>query len=196
MHLYQSFGSKLISLCLILAAIVGPMRLNSGTEMPSIETLTTFDAPYVNRTQEQFSLIAACRLGNVDIVYQLLQSGTDINKQINGESTPLITAIKCQHTEIAKLLLSRGAKPNLGSNETSYPIIEAVKTGDQELIELILFKAKSDIKELPGSNEAIKIAVEANAFHLVELMTKHGIEINAQLCAKDRKALKAYYSSK
>ena len=82
------------------------------------------------------ALDRAVRMGNMEQVIDILDSGLDVNA--HDAVTALHTAAEYKRLEIAELLVSRGADPNIDSMITSSPLMHAAEHGHVEMVELLL----------------------------------------------------------
>jgi len=55
--------------------------------------------------------------GEVDIVQQLLDNGSEVNAQDSSGETPLMLAVTCEHLELVRLLLERGADKSIVNHD-------------------------------------------------------------------------------
>ena len=77
--------------------------------------------------------------GNLEIVRQHIEAGTDINKkdQMSG-STPLITAATFGKTAIAKALIDANADPDIQNNEGSTALHAAAFFCHVEIVQMLI----------------------------------------------------------
>ena len=72
-----------------------------------------FDTEIVQEISKNETIFVVSKLGNVEIMNELIKIGTDIN-QLNSEGkSPLHIACENRHIEIVEKLLENGADPNL-----------------------------------------------------------------------------------
>ncbi|WP_241654124.1 ankyrin repeat domain-containing protein [Wolbachia endosymbiont of Laodelphax striatellus] len=72
------------------------------------------------------NLLYAARFGNIQMLYNLLALGVNVNAHNSLRSTALIEAAKYNHSEVVEILISRGADVNaqddLGASPLSYAV--------------------------------------------------------------------------
>jgi ankyrin repeat protein len=84
---------------------------------------------------EQF--LKAAYNGNISIVEQYIQEGSDINTQDRYGWTALMEEIRCNRKEIVKLLLNENADVNIKTVTYGTALILAKKRGYIEIAEMI-----------------------------------------------------------
>jgi len=92
-------------------------------------------------------LITASRDGKIDVVQQLLDSGTDVNYADNKGYTALILASRKGHINVINLLLDRGGEAinvNRANNDGGTALILATRFGRTDAVR-ILFDRGADI---------------------------------------------------
>jgi len=87
----------------------------------------------------KMDLQAAIISGNLEVVKQHIEAGTDINKkdQMSG-STPLITAASFGKKSIAKALIDANADPDIKNNEGSTALHSAAFFCHIEIVQMLL----------------------------------------------------------
>lgn len=90
-----------------LECLIQAVKDNNFTQLKALILLRAD----VNAVSEQgeTALHEACRLGHLDLIIKLLESGADINREVNGE-TPLSVARQANQPEVVQLLIANGAK--------------------------------------------------------------------------------------
>ncbi|XP_046351033.2 serine/threonine-protein phosphatase 6 regulatory ankyrin repeat subunit A-like [Haliotis rufescens] len=86
----------------------------------------------------------AIRQGEEEMVLTFLQSGMNVNADINYES-PLATAAQCGRTSIAKMLIEHGCSVNTLDRYLKSPLFVAVQSNDRELVK-VLIRAGANLK--------------------------------------------------
>ncbi len=102
--------------------------------------------------------------GNLEVVKQHIQSGTDINKKEPfGGSSPLITACLYEKKEVAQYLIESGANINFTNNDGSTALHVAAFFCKPELVKLLLEKkANKNIRNNYGSTAYESVAAPFN----------------------------------
>ncbi len=87
----------------------------------------------------EMDLQAAIISGNLDVVKQHIEAGTDINtKEQNGGSTPLITAATFGKKDITKALIDAHVDLNLKNNEGSTALHAAAFFCRIEIVQMLI----------------------------------------------------------
>lgn len=87
----------------------------------------------------KIDLQTAVITGNLEIVRQHIEAGTDINmKDPMGGSTPLITAATFGKTAIAKALIDANADPDIQNNEGSTALHAAAFFCRVEIVQMLI----------------------------------------------------------
>ena len=106
----------------------------------------------------------------------LLRNGANVNVKRQKDSwTPLHIAISSRQTKVAKLLVSYGADVNAPDKSGKTPIFYAIDYGDLKTTKLLLTN-KATIKDNP---ELLTNATKKKDIEIVELLLKHGADINS-----------------
>uniref|UniRef100_A0A667X8L8 Euchromatic histone-lysine N-methyltransferase 2 n=2 Tax=Myripristis murdjan TaxID=586833 RepID=A0A667X8L8_9TELE len=81
----------------------------------------------------------AAKLGNLEIVYLLLETGqVDVNAQDSGGWTPIIWAAEHKHVDVIRALLNRGADVTIRDKEMNVCLHWASFAGSVDIAELVL----------------------------------------------------------
>jgi ankyrin repeat protein len=104
----------------------------STTTSNSKEAKTAADKPSIN-------IHVAVLSGNLEVVKQHIEAGTDINKkdEMSG-STPLISAASFDKPKIAKVLIDANADLSLKNNDGSTALHSAAFFGRIEIVQLLI----------------------------------------------------------
>ena len=120
-------------------------------------------------------LVAACELGNQEIIELLLKNGADINKIDNTTgNTPLMAVfygVKANRFVLAMYLIEQGADYNKG-NGTSTPLLESM-----------LISSKDDAQTIK------------EGFELFEYLMQHQVDINVPWGPENTLTYAAHYSN-
>ncbi len=81
-------------------------------------------------------LIAACEVGNIEVVKLIIKYGANINKTDYGGNTPLIHALVNKKENIIKFLVEYGADVNIKGGFTALEL--AKENNQKKIIELII----------------------------------------------------------
>jgi hypothetical protein len=128
-----------VSLIIILltSACAQSGKSDKATTHNSTEAKTAVDKPSVN-------IHAAVLSGNLAVVKQHIEAGTDINeKEAMSGSTPLISAASFNKPEIAKSLIDANADLSLKNNDGATALHTAAFFGRIEIVQMLI-DAKAD----------------------------------------------------
>lgn len=138
-------------------------------------------APIAQDGKAQGTLHDAARLGNLEGVKRLLESGAKVNAKDSQGKTPLHWAAFKAPVEVVQLLLQKGARVNPKDDQGWTPINVAVIAGNLEAVKLLIeHRADARIKNKFGNaplNEAVKRNRAAIARVLIE---KGGADVNGR----------------
>lgn len=110
---------------------------------------------------------------DLELVKNLIVSGTDLNSQDNFGSTPLLIAV-CRHgmLEIPKTLIHAGANTNMPDHQGAPPLLASILKDDHEMTKLLL-NAKADPNFNMESTSLLHIAAVDASTHIIELLLRH-----------------------
>ena len=95
-------------------------------------------------TKPSMDIHAAVLTGNLEVVKQHIEAGTDINqKEAMSGSTPLMSAATFNKTEIAKALINADADLTIKNNDGGTALHTAAFFGRIEIVQLLI-DAKAD----------------------------------------------------
>ncbi len=138
-HKIQSFKTLLnVSfIILLLTSACTQSGKSTNTTHNSTEAKTAVDKPSIN-------IHMAVLSGNLEVVKQHIEAGTDINeKDVMSSSTPLISAASFDKPKIAKVLIDANADLSLKNNDGSTALHSAAFFGRIEIVQMLI-DAKAD----------------------------------------------------
>ncbi len=98
------------------------------------------------------SIHEAAALGNIEVVKQFLDSGTDVNAKDETGGTPLDEAAGWGRKDVVELLIAKGADVNAkmvsGAKKGNTPLDDANETGNTETADLLRKHGGKTAKEL------------------------------------------------
>lgn len=126
-HLNMSTYKSIITIAILLA--IAPACSQQSNES---QTVSKNSAP-------EMDILAAVISGNLGVVKQHIDAGTDLNKKdpMSG-STPLITAATFGKNEIAKALIDAGADLSIKNNDGSTALHSAAFFCRVEIVQLLI----------------------------------------------------------
>lgn len=142
----------------------------------------------VSIEKTQIDIQAAVISGNLEIVKQHIDAGTDINikDQMSG-STPLITASTFGKTDIAKVLIDANAELDIKNNEGSTALHAAAFFGRVEIVQMLI-EAGAD-KSLKNKHNATPLQSVTVPFSeikpIYEMISKQLEPLGLQLDLKE-----------
>ncbi len=132
-------------------------------------------------------LMAACCVGNIELIKRLIAYGADVNAVGIKNRPPLIGAINLKNLEIIELLIQHGANVNICDADGETPLIYAINNNDSDATStLINHGADLDAVDETGLT-ALMYASGLGHSSLVELL----IEKNADTSVQARPRLNA-----
>jgi hypothetical protein len=136
---------------------------------------------------DEFGLVEAIRLRNLENVKLAIAKGADVNENFGGIASPLIIACNIGHVEIVEYLLEKGADPNFkvlyNNNEVS-PLSVSWYSKNYDLLEAIIRK---------GANLNLKLNHERRALTLLEIILRRRDENSKSQLETFKKKLEKTY---
>jgi ankyrin repeat protein len=130
---------------------------------------------------EETPLIAAARLGNIEIVRELVRSGADIDFNNKQNETALLAAARHCKSEIVRYLVEEGAEVNLSKNpDLLTPFMRVAQCNDLAGMKaLILAGANVNERNRHGVT-ALILASFRNSPDVVRLLLDAGADIESR----------------
>jgi uncharacterized protein len=111
------------------------------------------------RRPPRVSLHIAALQGNVEIVRQHIEAGSDLNRKDAYGSSPLIVAATFGQTEVARELIEAGADMGITNNEGATPLHIAAFFCHSEIVQALLDKgADKSALDKAGSTALASVA--------------------------------------
>ncbi|EFA83897.1 hypothetical protein PPL_02967 [Heterostelium album PN500] len=132
-------------------------------------------------SQRVTGLIGACQYGYAQVVRRLLDTGIDVNIEVDDEgATPLYVAVETAREEVVALLLSRGADP-ARHRLFYYPIHVATQISNYPIMERLLKSgAKPDVRTRDGATSLL-IAAQNGFIRAVDILQSYKASPNIQM---------------
>jgi ankyrin repeat protein len=156
---------------LLLTLLLANSCAESGKKTTSNNTAETTK----NVIKPSIDIHAAVLTGNLDVVKQHIEAGTDINqKEPMSGSTPLMSAATFNKTEIAKVLINAKADLSLKNNDGGTALHTAAFFGRIEIVQLLIdAKADKTIRNNFGATPREIVMVEyAQMKPIYEMLTQ------------------------
>ena len=161
----------------------------AATPEPSPEP-TTVKAPDI-------SIHEAAALGNIEVVKQFLDSGTDVNAKDETGGTPLDEAAGWGRNDIVELLIAKGADVNAKfDDDGSTPLHLSAWRGHFETAELLIAAGSEVNAKMEDGDTPLDLAeresrrdspqVKAAKKEIADLLRKHGGKTGAELKAEGK----------
>lgn len=130
----------------------------------------------VNMVREnETPLTAACDLGILNVVEELIKAGADVNLS-NGEVTPLTTACDIGHLTLVENLIVAGADVNL-RDQMFTPLTSACEKGQLDVVEKLI-KEGADVNLFDEYKTPLTIACEKCHLNVVVMLIQSGANVN------------------
>ena len=145
----------------------------------------------------EISIHEAAALGNIEVVKQFLDSGTDVNAKDETGGTPLDEAAGWGRKDIVELLIAKGADVNAKfDDDGSTPLHLSAWKGHFETAELLI-TADADVNaKMEDGDTPLDLAeresrrdssqVKAAKKEIADLLRKHGGKTGAELKAEGK----------
>ncbi len=134
------------------------------------------------------SIHKAAEEGNIEIVKQLLEAGTDVNATDKFGGRPMGYAIAGGHKKIVELLITSGGDVNLidspGGSGGTAPLHWACLNGRTNIAELLISKGADVNTIFKGSLTPLDYCIRYKRPQLVAILRKHGAKTSEELKAE------------
>jgi len=121
---------------LLLTTIAAVVLVGCGESQQSAPPAEAKTEPPKAKATD-ISIHDAAMKGNIEVVKQHLDAGTNVNVKAYGGSTPLHRAAFDGHKEIAELLIAKGADVNAKNQEDTTPLDKAIENKQAEVANLL-----------------------------------------------------------
>lgn len=132
-------------------------------------------------------LMAATMEGRTEVVRALIDTGVDVNTQVEEfgfKMDALEFAIDKEYTDIVKILLNAGANPNSNNENPGLSHIrKAVQKGYTEIVNLLI-QAGATVKFNTGFRLLVDAAEKSNP-EIIQLLVDAGCNVNTRQLGKD-----------
>ncbi len=113
------------------------------------------DCTYRDDGEPRSSLVAAARMGNMEITKLLLAAKASVEYKARGDESPLMAAANHGHLELVKLLVEKGAKVDRKISGDGTALIGAVRSGHYEVAKYLLDKGANPFTVVSGDEYAM-----------------------------------------
>lgn len=120
-------------------------------------------------------LTAACSLGILNVVEELIKAGADVNLS-DGKVTPLTAACEGAHLHVVENLIKARADVNL-RDEMFTPLTLACEKGQLNVVEMLI-KAGADVNLCDEHKTPLTIACEQGHLNIVAVLIQSGANVN------------------
>jgi hypothetical protein len=120
------------------------------------------------------SLHHAAKIGNLNTVIQILNSGVNVNSRDPNGLTPLHTASYYRQLPVVRLLLNRGANINARNENGQTPLHSAMYEGHLPTVQLLLNRGANIKARTSIGNTPLHIARIFRHFPIIRLLLNRG----------------------
>ena len=139
--------------------------------------------PPSRREKINEQLLAAVRLGRVEVISELIEKGTDVNAPLHEGNTYLIHAVIANQTESVKALLGGGSDVNAQRTDGMSPLNVASYEGFTDIVKMLLDNAADvESRNSHGSTplcNAVRPELCEN-LDVIRLLIDRGAVVNTQ----------------
>ena len=125
-------------------------------------------------------LVAAARVGNLEIAQLLLEAGANMDFQDVYLQSPLMAAAENGHLDFIEFLVKKGADVNLISENHGSALHRAAKSGYQEIVRYLLERGANMDAYTYFQGTPINCAASNGHMEIVAFLVDQGASINTQ----------------
>lgn len=126
------------------------------------------------------ALMVAAKIGDIDLMKQLIETKADVNAKTKSGTTALMLACNCGHTEAVRLLIEAGANVHHKNEYEETALGWAVDPDKPEIIKLLIdAKADFQAKDDQGYTPLI-VAAAKGCTEIVKFLLEKQVEIDAR----------------
>lgn len=172
MRLLQQHGARLED---VRKKATVSLHLTAGEngELRSDELLARVKSVLCGEGAGQTLLHLAARHGHLQVCRYLISERVDLNAAGEGMMTPLHVAALAGQAEVCRMLLEAGADPNKEDEVKATPLVLAAQEGQVEACRVLLEAGA------PVSSRVLYAAVASDTPAVLELLLRHGAEVNS-----------------
>jgi beta-lactamase regulating signal transducer with metallopeptidase domain len=175
-----------LACCAGALLVTAPLAALTFVRQPSSEVIavaakgfqTGPAAPSASSQALAAALIQAAERGALADMADLIDSGANPNRVVDGDGTPLIAAAKAGRAETILFLLSRGADVNLAALGDGNPLIAAAGSGRADIVRMLLDRGADIEAAVPGDENALITASRHGQAEVVRLLLARGADVN------------------
>lgn len=131
------------------------------------------DCAYYDDGEPRSSLVAAARMGNMEITKLLLGAKASVEYKARGDESPLMAAANYGHLDLVKLLVASGAKVNRKISGDGTALIGAARGGHYEVAKFLLEQGANPFAVVSGDEYAMYHARMNEDKKMVQLLKKY-----------------------
>lgn len=149
--------------------------IRSNDEDQVSELLNTVDpnCSFYGDGEPRSALVAAARIGHLDIGQMLIEAGADVEYHARGDESPLMAAARYKNLQFVRLLIEEGAEIDKVVKGDGTALINAVRSGDLEIAKALLDGGADPYLNVPGDEYAMYHARAANNKPMVQLLLQY-----------------------
>ena len=154
------------------------------------------DTSYFVENDDNYNLILAADMGDLNVVDLLLNRGADVNAKTEEGATPLMYACQNGFPDVVDTLIRKGADVNTAPYNGMTALISVSKTGDYEIASILVHAGASVDTTDENGLSALMYASAYNFPDIVELCLENGADINQKdWLGNNPLIMAAYYGS-
>ena len=134
------------------------------------------DCEYRGAGEPRTPLVAAARLGNLEIAQLLLEAGASTEYHARGDESPLMAAAQHGHLELARYLVGKGADVNKIVRGDGTALLVAAKNGHTEVVRFLLNQKAEVNAQVPGDGTALINAARNGHYEVAKLLLESGAD--------------------
>lgn len=137
MKIQKMISKKALTTFMVTAALLIITACEGRQGSPKVKISQSTISETASKPPEM-DIHTATFMGNLKIIQQHIQAGTDLDKKDAYGSTPLIIATTFGKTEVARMLIGAGADVNITNNDGSTALHTAAFLCRKEIVKILL----------------------------------------------------------
>ena len=134
------------------------------------------DCVYNGDREPRSPLVAAARLGNLEIIQLLIASGAAIEFHAKGDESPLMAASAYGHLLAVQLLIENGAEINRKLQNEGTALIFAARQGHIETVRWLIQQGADVNEQVELEGTPLIVAVRGEHFDVVKELLENGAD--------------------
>lgn len=168
-----SQASVYTSDCQALLAAVKARREETVKEL--LKTVDP-DCTYREDGEPRSPLVAAARLGDLDIGKLLIAAGADVEYHAWGDETPLMAASAHGHLDFVEYLVSKNAEINKELRGDGSALLVAAREGHLDIVRYLVGSGADVNSQVAGDGTPLICAVRSNYYEISKFLLENGAD--------------------